>query len=159
MCSTLVLNLLVFCSKPGVVTVNLYTMRNEALDIFKPNRWVLYAILTGVFYAVADIYFLRLSGQFTSDRAADLRRRGLIFCRSLLAGSTKLHHLADVSVLAPLCALYILIPTALGVVIDVRNGPHNMHAPHIFCYRMLLRCKWLGQTCFCAECSRNPSLS
>ena len=46
----------------GVVTVNLYTMRNEALDIFTPNRAVMYAILTGVFYAVADIYFLKLSG-------------------------------------------------------------------------------------------------
>ena len=54
-----------FCHIPhaaGVVTVNLYTMRNEALDIFKPNRWVVYAVLTGVFYAVADIYFLKLSG-------------------------------------------------------------------------------------------------
>ena len=42
-------------------------------------------------------------------------------CGPLLAGSTKLHHLADVSVLAPLCALYILIPTALGVIVDVRQ--------------------------------------
>ena len=82
------------CNCLGVVTVNLYTMRNESLDIFKSDRSVIYAVLTGVFYAVADIYFLKLSG------------------------NTRLHHLADVSVLAPLCALYVLIPTALGVLID-----------------------------------------
>ena len=43
------------------------------------------------------------------------------------AGNTSLHHLADVSVLAPLCALYILIPTFMGIAIDVRAHHHSLY--------------------------------
>ena len=79
----------------GVITVNLYTMRNETLQIFNLDISCVFTILTGVLYSIADIFFLKLSG------------------------NTHVGHLADVSVLAPLCALYILIPTILGILLDV----------------------------------------
>ena len=70
-------------------------MRNETLQIFNLDISCVFAILTGVLYSIADIFFLKLSG------------------------NTHVGHLADVSVLAPLCALYILIPTILGILLDV----------------------------------------
>lgn len=78
----------------GVVTVNLVTFQSGNINLFRFDKWVGYAILTGVLYGGADIYFLKLSG------------------------NKNISHMADVSVLAPLCALYILIPTLLGIFVD-----------------------------------------
>ena len=78
----------------GVITVNLFTIQSGNIDVFRFDKWVVYAVLTGILYGGADIYFLKLSG------------------------NKDISHMADVSVLAPLCALYVLIPTILGLVLD-----------------------------------------
>lgn len=78
----------------GVITVNLFTIQSGNINVFRFDKWVVYAVLTGVLYGGADLYFLKLSG------------------------NKDISHMADVSVLAPLCALYVLIPTILGLVLD-----------------------------------------
>ena len=78
----------------GVITINFFTIQSGNVDVFRFDRWAGYAVLTGVLYGGADIYFLKLSG------------------------NKNISHMADVSILAPLCALYILIPTILGIVVD-----------------------------------------
>ena len=52
----------IFYNCLGVVTINLFTMRSGNVDIFRFDKWVFYAVLTGVLYAIADVYFLKLSG-------------------------------------------------------------------------------------------------
>ena len=78
----------------GVITINLFTFQSGAVDLFRFDRWAGYAVLTGILYGGADLYFLKLSG------------------------NKNISHMADVSVLAPLCSLYILIPTLLGIFVD-----------------------------------------
>ena len=78
----------------GVITINLVTFQSGNVNLFRFDKWVGYAVLTGILYGGADIYFLKLSG------------------------NKNISHMADVSILAPLCALYILIPTLLGICVD-----------------------------------------
>ena len=78
----------------GVITINLVTFQSGNVNLFRFDKWAGYGVLTGVLYGVADVYFLKLSG------------------------NKNISHMADVSILAPLCALYILIPTLLGIFVD-----------------------------------------
>ena len=86
----------------GVVTFNVASVAMTPVDL-SVDRWVVAATLTGVLYGLGDVFFLKLSGSGEQN---------------LEEGGQKLGHLADASVLAPLCSLYILIPTGLGVFID-----------------------------------------
>jgi hypothetical protein len=85
----------------GVVAYRVYSGDSEKDSGWRVNRWVVFAVLTGLLYAIGDVYFLKLSGSARENEAG-----------------RDIGHLADASVLAPLCALYILLPTALGVLVD-----------------------------------------